>query len=369
MSKKKILIVSTVCETFETILKGQPGRLAEHYSVYVACSGSAVNDFAQREGVCGGFNVPMVRGISPVRDIISIFLLIKVIMRVRPDVVHSYTPKAGLVAAIASFFIVPHRIHTFTGLIFPTSTGLKKRVLMVCDAVVCLLNTVTVAEGKGVSKDLNKVMPFWKDSIIIGNGNIAGVDIDYFSPVSSRNKKTNSAFIFSYIGRLTPDKGVSELVEAFLRLPEEASLIIAGALDDASPIQEELLSEIIGHPRIEYFGFLDDVRDVFSSSDVFVLPSYREGFPNVILQAGAMALPVIATNVNGANEIIVDDWNGWLVPARDADTLERVMRSTMRLACQTLHQIGMNGRNNVVSKYERERYMQELLLFYSGVLK
>ncbi|MBM1142731.1 glycosyltransferase family 4 protein [Alcanivorax sp. ZXX171] len=365
MSRKKILLVTTVCETFETILKGQPKYLGRSYSVYVACSGDGVYSFAREENISGAFDVYMERGISPFKDILSLFRLIKVIRKVRPDIVHSYTPKAGLLVALASYLFVPRRVHTFTGLIFPTSRGVKRLVLMLSDALVCFLNTDIVAEGEGVAKDLRCVMMGSKMPAIIGNGNIAGVDVDWFCRRKVLKEVGElSEFVFCYVGRITPEKGIRELLEAFLSLPGTPKLKIVGAVDETAPIPSALLKEIMDNPRIEYFGFLNDIRSVLASSSVLVLPSYREGFPNVVLQAGAMSLPVIATNVNGSNEIIREGYNGWLVEPAKTEGLRGAMLEALSSDRDALYKMGQNARKNVVNKYERGAYLGALVNFY-----
>jgi len=315
--------------------------------------------------------VPMNRGISPFQDLFSILRMWRVLRRVKPDVVHSYTPKAGLVTMLAASLAgVKVRIHTFTGLVFPTSTGFKRKVLVAVDRLICALATKVVPEGKGVAADLRGYGIASKPLRVIGNGNIAGVDTQHFQPgkCCPLEKKVSDVFTYCFIGRLNRDKGIRELVSAFISLEEDSTLVLVGALDISAPIDDATLKLIKCHPRIQATGFLEDIRPALEACDVLILPSYREGFPNVVLQAGAMAKPVIATDINGCNEVIENDFNGWLVPPRDASALAERMEHVMSMPAAELEKLGSNARDRVVERYEQEAYRKKLLEFYKGLL-
>ncbi|MCL6415808.1 glycosyltransferase family 4 protein [Aestuariirhabdus sp. Z084] len=380
MNKKKLLLVATVPETFATILKHQPGYLHHYYDVSLVTSRDNQYDkLLRQEGVSINF-VPMIRGISPLRDLWSIFCMIMLIRKIRPDVVHSYTPKAGLVSMISAFLCrVPSRIHTFTGLVFPTHRGLKQKILMLSDRLVCACASRVVPEGEGVKADLRAFRITRKPLHVIGHGNIAGVDTGYFDPSTpnfsdklirlDRRLALNSEdFVFCFIGRLNRDKGISELVNAFSELPDNAHLIAAGCLDETAAIDEKTLNALESHPRIHLLGFQEDIRPVLTQADVLVLPSYREGFPNVVLQAFAMETPVIATKVNGCNEIIVPENNGWLVPVKSTEALLSAMQSAMVAGSDKLAVMGQSGRTLIETRFEREEHWQRMHDFYAEVI-
>lgn len=376
----KIMIVTTVPETLATILRHQPHFLRSHFDVALVCSpGEMAHAVADRENV-DVHEVPMTRGISPWRDLASIARMIWLIARIRPDLVHSYTPKAGLVAMLASFICgVPVRVHTFTGLIFPSRNGFSNRLLRATDALVCACATVVVPEGLGVKHDLMKYKVTKKRLDLIGNGNIAGVDTEWFSPgvlaveeaaslIRLANKIPDDAFIFCYIGRLHAEKGMEELAVAFDGLHEKAHLIMLGDVDLTFPPSEECIDRLDNHPRVHRLGFHSDVRSAIACSDVLVLPSYREGFPNVLLEAGAMQMGAIATNVNGSNEIIVDGSNGWLVESRSSDALQECMAQVMSMPAERLREVGVNARKRVVELFDRGEYLLRLTDFYNNQL-
>ena len=377
---KKLTIVTTVPETMTSILVGQPRYLNGYFDLSLISSpGSAVKQVELAEAIAIQA-VPMERGISPFKDLVSIWNMRNVLSKIRPSIVHSYTPKAGLISMIAAKFCgVPVRVHTFTGLIFPTSTGLKKKILIWVDRLICACATHIVPEGEGVKRDLESYRITRKPLKVIGYGNIAGVDTKYFKDdapgveagqvklVENLGIGANST-IFCFVGRLNRDKGVSELVEAFNRLPESAHLILVGGLDASAPVSNETLARIESNPRIHALGFLSDIRPALKLADFLVLPSYREGFPNVVLQAGAMGLPVIATDISGCNEAVEPRLNGWLVPPRSVEPLENAMKEAMQSSEDTRAKMGENARTRIKQRFERQQHWQRMQKFYQELL-
>lgn len=376
-SKKKLLIVTTVPETLATILKGQPRYLSNIFDVSLVTSpGKEVDKIRSAERVAI-HPVPMFRGISPFKDLYSLVKMIFVLLRVRPDVIHSYTPKAGLIAMLAArVCFISVRIHTFTGLIFPTQVGFKQRLLIAIDRFICCCSTKVVPEGEGVKRDLIEFKVTDRPLKVIGYGNIAGVDTEHFSidikeRYSFRQELSipEDGFVFCFVGRLNKDKGISELAAAFSQLPHRAYLLLVGALDSSAPIDINVLEELRRNDRAYLLGFQEDIRPFLCVSDVLVLPSYREGFPNVILQAGAMRLPVIATNINGCNEAIKPDCNGWLVPSRDVQALQEAMQAAMDTPGSLMREMGDHARQRVIERFEQRDHWQRMVDFYKEELR
>jgi glycosyltransferase involved in cell wall biosynthesis len=322
----------------------------------------------------------MTRGINVFKDIVSIIEMIGLLKKIRPNLIHSYTPKAGLVAMFSAWFCrIPVRIHTFTGLIFPSTRGLKKKTLIWVDRLICACATHIIPEGLGVRKDLENFRITRKPLLVIGYGNIAGVDTAYFSPMASgvlesatelRRKLAIEPedFLFCFVGRLNKDKGLAELMCAFRELPSIANLVLVGGVDPTAPVDAATLAAIKSHPRVHQLGFLKDIRPALRAADVLVLPSYREGFPNAVLQAGAMELPVIATDINGCNEVIEPGYNGWLVPPRDAQTLSDAMRQAMQTSVHVRREMGQQARIRVEQRFERQQHWERMVAFYQEVL-
>jgi glycosyltransferase involved in cell wall biosynthesis len=378
--KRKIIRVTTVPQSMN-LIKGQISYLKGEFEVeLISSSGDIFKDIADRENVKFHI-VEMKRSISPIRDLMSIINMYRLLRKEKPYIIHSMTPKAGMVSMIASFFArVPHRIHTFTGLIFPTCTGLKKKILIIVDKITCLCATKIIPEGNGVKRDLLHSNITKKQLAVIGNGNVNGIDTSHFSRdiISSTNLNQLKAklgikvdeFVFLSVGRVVRDKGIIELVTAFKRLSSmypKSKLVILGDFErDLDPIPNEIEQEIINNKAIIYCGYENDVRPYFAISDLFVFPSYREGFPNVVLQAGAMEVPAIVTDINGSNEIIEDGVNGLIIPSKDSNVLFEKMQH-LYLNSNELMELKKNCRNIIVKKYEQSFVWKEMLKMYKSL--
>lgn len=377
--RPRLLIITTVPCTLAYILRQQPRYLSQYFDVLLASSpGPEIDRVTGSEGLPVHL-VPMRRSISPFRDLVSLYRLIALFQRVRPDMVHSFTPKAGLLSMLAGAICgIPVRIHTFTGLVFPTAKGLRQRLLIATDRLLCACATNIVPEGRGVAEDLRAFRITAKPLRVIGFGNIAGVDIEYYSPhaqgIAMAAEKLRrqfdiggNDFVYGFVGRLNREKGVAELFQAFSRMPLGSRLLLAGDGDESSPLSSELMQMLRNHPRVHFLGFLPDVRPVYMLADVVVLPSYREGFPNTVLQAGAMERPVVASDISGCNEVIEPGFNGWLVPAHDALALEGAMREACMMPVVGLLRMGSAARQRVIQRFEQKQHWQRMVSFYKTV--
>ena len=322
--------------------------------------------------------VPMERHISPLRDLRSLWRLVRVFRRERPDMVHSMTPKAGLLCMLAAWITrVPVRVHMFTGLVFPTATGLKRRILMATDRLTCACATHVLPEGEGVKRDLLDNGITRKPIKVLGYGNCRGIDLDRFDPTLSEVQaeaaklRKPEVFTFIAIGRLVGDKGINELVAAFSRLNRElpaTRLILVGPQEkELDPLSPATLLEIESNPAIEAVGNQADVRPWLAAADCHVLASYREGFPNVVIEAGAMGLPQIVTDINGANEIIINGQNGTIIPPKDTEELYAAMH---RIAGDSdlRRTQAANARALIASRYEQSYVRRCLYNFYREIL-
>ena len=365
----KLFRVTTVPKSLNSFCNGLLKELKhEGYEVVAVSSpGEELNELAEREGV-RTIAVPMERRISPFKDMKSLWQMYRVMRHERPDMVHSMTPKAGMVTMVATWLArVPIRIHTFTGLVFPTSTGLKRRILMFTDWLTCACATHIIPEGEGVKADLlnNKITK--KDIRVLGHGNIRGIDLDKFKPEPRQPHTEGRGFTFVFVGRLVGDKGINELIEAFSRLnkehPETRLVLVGPEEEKIDPIKPETAAEINRNQAIEAVGKQKDVRPFFASADALVFPSYREGFPNVVIEAGAMGLPSIVTDINGSREIIIDGKNGMIVPSKNAEALYEAMKHFVENP-EDVKRMAENARPLIASRYEQSYVRQCLKDFY-----
>lgn len=367
----KLIRVTTVPKSLNTFCRGllKELKLEGFEVVAVSSPGEELNELAEREGV-RTIAVPMERRISLFKDVKSLWQMWQVMRREKPDMVHSMTPKAGMVTMVAAKIArVPVRIHTFTGLVFPTSTGLKRRILMFTDWLTCACATHIIPEGEGVKADLlnNKITK--KDIRVLGHGNIRGIDLEHFKPESSllQQWQKRKTFTFVFVGRLVGDKGINELVEAFSRLnkehPETRLVLVGPEEEKIDPILPETAAEINRNKAIEAVGKQKDVRPFFASADALVFPSYREGFPNVVIEAGAMGLPSIVTDINGSREIIIDGENGMIVPSKDSEALYQAVKHFVENP-EDVRRMAVNARPLIASRYEQSYVRQCLKDFY-----
>ena len=375
--KQKIIRTSTVATSLNTFCRGTLRDLSRLYDVVaVSTPDHELQEIAQREGI-RVIGVPMSRPIAPLRDLVSLWRLIRVFRRERPTMVHSITPKAGLLSMIAAWICrVPVRLHTFTGLVFPTATGLKKRILILTDRITCACATHIVPEGEGVKTDLINYNITRKPLQVLGYGNIRGIDLDHYrrSPEVMEKALTlrkPNLFTFVFIGRVVRDKGIDELVEAFSLLhsehPQTRLILVGRAEDNLDPVSPNTRRTIASHPAIEAVGNQSDVRPWLAASDALVFPSYREGFPNVVIEAGALDLPSIVTDINGSREIIVHGQNGIIVPPRNAQALLQAMTQFVQNP-QATQAMAQKARQMIASRFEKSFVQKCLFDYYKQIL-
>ncbi|HEY6143549.1 MAG TPA: glycosyltransferase family 4 protein [Flavobacterium sp.] len=376
---KKIIRTATVSMSLDILLKGQLAFLNEHYEVIAVSGGdNHLKTVASRENV-RIVDLAMSRSISPFKDLVSLVKLYFLFRKEKPLMVHSITPKAGLLSMIAAYFAgVPVRIHTFTGLIFPYKKGFLHHLLLFMDKLLCRFSTDIFPEGEGVKNDLIRFKVTSKPLHVIANGNVNGIDVDYFNPnqISETQKQSlrcelainPSDFVFLFVGRLVADKGINELISAFTVLSatnKDCKLLLVGPLEkERDPLEKITLNKIETNKNIISVGFQDDIRPYLSISDVFVFPSYREGFPNVVLQAGAMELPCIVSDICGSNEIIKQDVNGIIIPVKNSELLLEKMKLLISdVSLRT--SLKQNARQLVVAQYEQQMVWNALLAEYN----
>ncbi len=372
---KKLIRTSTIAMSLDLLLKGQLAFLNKHYQV-IAISGkdAHLETVASREKV-PTIALSMSRAISPIKDVVSLIKLYLVFKKEKPFIVHSITPKAGLLSMIAAYFAgVPIRIHTFTGLVFPSKTGAMKQLLIAMDKLICKCATNVYPEGEGVKNDLIRFKITNKPLNVLANGNINGIDLEYFnsdkiSKIESQKLRNSlliqgSDFVFIFIGRLVADKGINELIAAFAKLSKQngkVKLLLVGPLEqDLNPISKDALNEIQKNSNIISVGYQDEVRDYIALANVLVFPSHREGFPNVVLQAGAMGLPSIVTDINGSNEIIQNNHNGIILPVKNEIAIFDAMQ--LLLEDENLyHSLQLNARQSIESRFDQQVVWNALL--------
>lgn len=389
--KIKLIRTSTVPTSLTSFLNGVVEVLMSNYELLLVSSpGKELDELHNKYGV-KTIGVSMQRRFSPLKDLISLWKLILVFHKEKPYMVHSMTPKAGLLCMLAAWVTrVPRRVHTFTGLVWPTATGSTRKILMATDWLTCACATHIIPEGKGVMDDLQQHITH-KPMRVLGYGNVRGVDMDYWRKTNaSSNKlreiKRDDVFTFIFVGRIVRDKGINELIAAFDKLSQEhkVRLLLVGTFEDAlDPVSESTKKIIEGNSSIEYLGpqYGTDLLACYAASDCFVFPSYREGFPNTVLEAGAMELPSIVTDINGSREIIVcrneentspiRDMklcdNGIIIPPRNEELLYKAMEEVFKNDNVRAVMVSQ-AREMVASRFEQSFVQKCLLDFYEEII-
>jgi len=381
-NRKKIIRTAAIPASLYGLLKGQLQFLNQYYEVIgVASEGNLMEKIEKREGIkTKAINIQ--RNISPLKDLVSLYKLYRFFLKEKPIMVHSITPKAGLLSMSAAFLArVPVRAHTFTGLIFPTKKGIMKKLLIFFDKIICRFATHIYPEGNGVKNDLLNYKVTKKPLKVIANGNVNGKDITFFNPalydyeylLAKRTELgiNSDDFVFIFIGRLVNDKGVNELIQVFYKIIKKhlhAKLILVGSYEGETDLLPEVtLNMIREEKRILHVGQQNDVRPFLSLSNALVFPSYREGFPNVVLEAGAMGLPAIVTDINGCNEIIEHNKNGLIIPSKDEKALFEAMHLFLNDE-KLITNMKENARPMITSRYEQSQVWNALLEEYNKIL-
>lgn len=379
----KLLRVTTVPISLKVLLKGQLAYMSEFYDVVaVSSEGDELQDVANQDGIRVKA-IGMTRKITPIKDFVALMKMILFFMYEQPSIVHTHTPKAGLLGMIAAWVTrVPCRLHTVAGLPVMEADGNKKRLLFLMEKLTYLCATIVYPNSYGLKDYIvchnltveNKLK-------VIGCGSSNGIDTSYFDRTKQVEKEAtcirkklglNDSFVFCFVGRVVKDKGVDELLVAFNQLSksfDDVRLLIVGCLEeDLNPIAQESHEIIERNKHVIHVGYQDDIRPYLAASNCFVFPSYREGFPNVVMQAGAMGLASIVSDINGCNEIITHGENGLIVPRKDKKELETAMLRLIK-APKLLHALGEEARARIVSRYEQKGVWQAIKSEYDRCLE
>lgn len=395
-NKKKLIRLTTADISLNSFLRGQLRFLNQYFDVVgVASDTGKLHAVGEREGI-RVINVPMHREISLKADIVSLWTLYRLFRKERPDILHANTPKGSLLAMIAGMLAgVPRRIYLVTGLRYQGAQGLFCTILKIMERMTCLCATHVIPEGQGVLQCLRNDHITSKPLQVIHHGNINGKDTAYLSRKATEAmlrehypelKDTGALdirgwmrkslgfsdndFVFLFIGRMTRDKGANELIESMMQMVRDyphCKLLLVGEWEqDLDPIKPENVKAIHESPHIVYAGIQSDVRPYYLASDALVFPSYREGFPNVPMEAGAMDLASIVTNINGSSEIIIEGRNGVIIPPRNQPELYAAMKRFVEHP-EDVRRMAGNARQMIVDRYEQKDVWDALLSYYKSL--
>jgi glycosyltransferase involved in cell wall biosynthesis len=366
------------------LMRGQLRYLQEHgYDAFLACAdGPDLESFRESEGITA-FPIAMERDISPFRDLLSLVRLYTLIRRIRPAVTNVGTPKAGLIGSVAAWLArVPYRVYTLRGLRWETASGIKRRILMLADQVACACSHQVICVSHNLrSAVIHAGLTTAQRAVVLGDGSSNGVDQERFAPTKDRVLKAAElrkqygiladAQVVGFVGRFTRDKGIAELYEAHKLLQLEfpaLRLVLVGDFEPGDPVREELRLRIKSDSSVVTPGFLTDASEWYHVFDVLALPSHREGFPNVILEAQAAGKPVVGALATGVADAIFDGVNGFLVPIGDAAELAKSIGNLIRHPMLRT-KMGKVARKRAVEKFAPQRIWEALAAQYATALR
>lgn len=379
MSKKTLIRITTIPISLEKLLGGQLCFMNSFYNVIAISADKENLDKLGKSQNVAVFSLEMTRKITPIKDILAVIKLYFFLKKTKPFIIHTHTPKAGIVGMLAAKLAgVPNRLHTVAGLPLLETTGFKRKILD-------FVEKLTYRCATNVYPNSNRLFEIIKHNNycntnklkVIANGSSNGIDTAYFNPELFSLEQNNQLkialnidvndFVFLFVGRLVTDKGINELIIAFEELqfknPNIKLLLVGNFEDDLDPLLPNTIKSINENAAIITAGFQNDVRPYFAIANCLVFPSYREGFPNVVLQAGAMNLPSLVTDINGCNEIIEDQINGLIFKVKDQNSLYDAMKKVIDDSLLLL-KLKNNSRQMIVSKYEQKMVWDAILEEY-----
>ena len=367
MSRPRICRIVSVAFVMRTQLRAQLRHAADAgIDVTMVCSPSAdLTALGQELGI-RSHGLTIARQTSPVQDLVSLVALTRFFARERFDLVHSSTPKAGLLCALAGMASrTPLRLHTYTGQPWVELHGVSRQLARQADRQIARLDTHVYADSHSQREFLvaEGLVPADRISVI-GSGSIAGVELDRFDKarwhdegraIRARLGIPRDACVIAFVGRLTRDKGICELVSAFERVsrrPARVDLLLVGPEEpERARLPSHVATAIASNPRIHAVGYSATPECYLAAADIFCLPSYREGFGSVVIEAGAMELPSIATRVTGLQDTVVDGETGLLVPAKEVDALVQALERLIDEPALR-RRMGEAGRRRAIAQFD-----------------
>lgn len=378
--KKKLFITTTIPASLN-FFKGHLNFLNQHYDVTAISSNrNILDEIGQREKI-DTYHIPMVRNISMFRDLACLVRFILLFLRQRPYIVHGNTPKASFLSMISAWITrVPVRIYMCHGLRYQGETNPhKRRLLIAMEQIACMCATNVICVSHGVQQTLiSDYVCSPEKTMVVHHGSPSGIDTNYFNRENGEIKSTihqelgikDTDFTFVFIGRIVQDKGVNELVSAFCKLHDthpKAQLILVGPTNaETNLISTATEAKIKSTSSIHLVGSQKDIRPYLLKANAIVLPSYREGLGMVLIEAGAMAVPAIASNIIGCNEIIIPGQNGELVEAKNENALYYTMKRWVEEP-EYVNSLAKQARKLVVERYSQTIVWDHLLNVYHQI--
>lgn len=376
--RKPLVVVGITHPQTGLVFKGRLRALREagFRVVLIASPGPLLQRIAVQEGV-EAWPLPMERRIAPFADILAFARLCRALLILHPDIAEFSTPKAGMLGSVAAFVCrVPCRIYVLRGLRLETARGLKKLILRASETLASACSHYVLCNSPSLLKKAQGLGIAHPGKLkILGEGSSGGVDIERFLPRTSDLRKTlgigDQESVIGFVGRITRDKGIPDLIEAFddlRRTRTGVRLLLVGWYDDSEDsIPKKLRDYIDAHPAITQTGFVEDPAPFYRIMDVMVLPTFREGFPNVALEAAASGIPVITTLATGSRDAVIPKVTGLLVLPGSPAVLSAAMGELVSDP-ERCRRMGTAARAWVTKHYQSTTIHERTIEFYRNML-
>lgn len=379
----KLVHITTVPQSL-IFVQGQVGYMTDRglYVEAISSSGQKLLEFGESHNV-SVHSVEMLRRISPIHDLKSVWQLSRTLRRIKPTIVHAHTPKGGLLGMISAWLTrTPVRIYHIHGLRYMTASGMKRSLLKAMERLSCALANEVFCVSHSIRDvavadnlvSVNKI-------VVFAGGSVNGVDADgqfnpdRFTPDDVREIRkalgiSETDIVIGFVGRIVRDKGVEDLAQSWISLRNShpnARLVLVGPIELEDPVSPEAIAQLQGDDRVTIVDWVDDTSPYYSVFDMLVLPTYREGFGNVNIEAASMGIPVVSTDTPGCVDSVQDGVTGKLVPVGDSESLTYAIQ--MYLDDRTLRQRhGEAGRQRVLREFRQEVIWEAIYQEYCDLL-
>lgn len=376
----RLCVMATIGKSIQVLYRGRLEYFrSQDFEITVVCAPSELDEAIRARGV-QLFTAPLTRAITPLTDFRALWRLFRFLRRERFDIVEVSTPKAALLGSIAARLAgVQTVVHLLQGLAYEGKKGMEGWLIRTSTKIPCRLAHQTLSVSPSVRHEILAAGFCDPQRIhVLGFGTVNGIELDRFkshgSPagaaIRAKHNIPDSATVIGFVGRMVRDKGIEELISAFdavHRKHPDAVLLIVGDYEARDCPSTETMEMISKHPAIRHVGWQDDVPPFLAAMDIFVLPTYREGLPTVLLEAAAAGLPTVTTNVTGARDAIVDGVTGLRIPAREVDALCDALARLIG-DVDLRKQLGQAGRDWVTRHFEQHEVWQRQVSFYRQLL-
>jgi len=368
MSKRfKIVLIANTSNFFNVFMLNHIEQLSKKYDLFICCNDADKLKKKIPSNVLL-ININFKRSISLFHDIAAFFITLFFFLKKRPNLSISFTPKIGFMVALAAFAArTPNRIHWFTGQIWANKKGFARMIYKLIDRLIFSLSHNVLIDSFSQKNFLitEKIVSSNK-STVLHKGSVGGVDVVKFSfneqkriRLRKQYSVSKNTFIFLYLGRVNKDKGIAELIEAFQKIKKnlDVLLIFVGTIEDV-----KLTHLLKNKKKILYFNYTSRPEDWFSTADILCLPSHREGFGTVVIEAASCGIPTLCSNIYGLHDAVIDNKTGFFHEVGSIDDIKKKMLYIIKNR-KLIKNFGISARKKILTDFEQSIITKKLLSF------